>query len=155
MDKKKKIKLLESARKLIVKGWTQGTYARNEDDEIVNNGSPAACKWCLTGALDFACTGDDKDIINGALMSFGLWKDLQFTLILEGDVEHTYDTPDGELAVDLVAWNDSDYRMHHQVINLLTRTIERLKNGTVEKRHKTEENQAASRGQGAVGEWLV
>lgn len=34
-----------------VNGWTQGTYARNQFNNIVSTSNPLACSFCLMGAI--------------------------------------------------------------------------------------------------------
>lgn len=48
---------LTEARKLLEKGWTQRAYARNANGVAVDEGSPNACSFCVTGALNraYAC----------------------------------------------------------------------------------------------------
>ena len=43
--------VLEQARALIERGWTQGTAARNANGDHVAATSRHACMWCATGAL--------------------------------------------------------------------------------------------------------
>ena len=43
--------ILEQARALIERGWTQGTAARNSNGDHVSATSRHACEWCATGAL--------------------------------------------------------------------------------------------------------
>jgi len=52
--------ILQKARDLISKpeNWTQQQYAANKSGRTVDENDPAACKWCITGAL--IKVGDDK-----------------------------------------------------------------------------------------------
>ena len=44
--------ILEQARALIERGWTQNASARNADGDHVAPTSRHACKWCASGALN-------------------------------------------------------------------------------------------------------
>ena len=78
--------VLVRARKLIAKGWIQGTYARDKDDLQVLPNDPEACKFCVLGALNRASDGGQDfragvDIIESAAMSGPLhtWNDADGT----------------------------------------------------------------------------
>lgn len=47
-------KMLKQARIDLANGWTQGCYARDQEDRWVKVTDPSACKWCLSGALNLA-----------------------------------------------------------------------------------------------------
>ena len=132
MNKDKKIKLLEEAKVLIAKGWTQEVYARDADGNSCEATADRACQWCLTGALDAVCGGAH----NKECPSMRLWTEVENTLIEDGAVERYNNDINGGFA-DSVAWNDYYGRCQQDVIDVLTRTIERLQDG------QKEENQAA------------
>lgn len=46
--------MLDEVDQYICKGWTQGTFARDEEDRECSVNSVNACKWCLIGALTAA-----------------------------------------------------------------------------------------------------
>lgn len=48
------IKALKRVRRLIVKGWTRGWYARNARRQRVDARSKTAVCWCLRGAIERA-----------------------------------------------------------------------------------------------------
>jgi hypothetical protein len=52
---------LVKARALIAKGWTKNTYARDQYGLMVEMRSPAACQFCITGALGLSVPTDDRD----------------------------------------------------------------------------------------------
>jgi len=54
--------ILRAARELIVRGWTQKTYARNADGRAVPYGGPGACSWCMSGAVKEANCADPDDL---------------------------------------------------------------------------------------------
>src|SRR5438132_8158865 len=43
--------VLKKARALIVRGWTQGWFARNSKGEHTNPCAKDAVEWCLSGAI--------------------------------------------------------------------------------------------------------
>ena len=43
--------VLKKVREIIENGWTQGSYARNQNGYSVAETSSDACCWCLSGAL--------------------------------------------------------------------------------------------------------
>ncbi len=45
------LKVLRKARKLILKGWTRQTFARDKRNEPVSAQSKKACKFCAAGAI--------------------------------------------------------------------------------------------------------
>lgn len=47
-------KVLQTARKLIAKGWTKEAYARTKTGRVVNVNSRAAAKFCALGAISKA-----------------------------------------------------------------------------------------------------
>lgn len=51
-------KILQKARKLIAKGWTQGAFARNDRGWSVGNNSPDAQCFCAVGAIRTAAGWD-------------------------------------------------------------------------------------------------
>lgn len=48
------VRLLKRAKTLVRKGWTQGPEAVTKRGRGVSPLSPAACKWCLWGAVQRA-----------------------------------------------------------------------------------------------------
>jgi hypothetical protein len=48
------IKALKKTRRLILKGWTRGAFARNDRRRPVTYDSKTAVCWCLLGAIDRA-----------------------------------------------------------------------------------------------------
>ncbi len=45
------LKVLKKARKLILKGWTRQTFARDKHGNVVHPNSKKACKFCASGAI--------------------------------------------------------------------------------------------------------
>lgn len=50
--------LLKRALKKVERGWTQGPFAVDREGRSVSVKSPAACRWCLDGALMAAAGGE-------------------------------------------------------------------------------------------------
>ncbi len=46
------LKVLKKARKLILKGWTRQTFARDKRGKAVPYDSKKACKFCASGAIN-------------------------------------------------------------------------------------------------------
>jgi hypothetical protein len=74
--------ILKKARVLIVRGWTQGSFARNARGRPVLANSKRAVRWCAWGALDGAYwLGDSKALrllklsIPGRVKSLSDWND--------------------------------------------------------------------------------
>jgi hypothetical protein len=68
------IKALKKTRRLILKGWTRGAYARDARRRAVPYDSKTAVCWCLMGAVDRAAgpVGDVEDALNQALGAYSL-----------------------------------------------------------------------------------
>jgi hypothetical protein len=48
----REIVIIRAARRLLEKGWTQGTWAKDRwGNQLASWGHPRAAKWCLLGAL--------------------------------------------------------------------------------------------------------
>ncbi len=50
-DNKEFIAKLKRARALVARGWTQGVYARDANNNQASPCGKKACKWCASGAL--------------------------------------------------------------------------------------------------------
>lgn len=48
------VKVLRAAARIVNKGWTQGTFARDAQNRYVEYDSPEAVKFCMSGALSRA-----------------------------------------------------------------------------------------------------
>lgn len=100
---------LEAVRNLIIEEqhWIKGKYARDEKGKVVDPSSPAACQWCLLGAIYKAIDKyEDKESAEGYIRTVAAYK---------------YN--------DLATFNDQS--SHKEVIAALDCTIEALggKNG--------------------------
>jgi len=59
-------KVLRKAIKLIEKGWTKGTYARDQHGTPVSYKEPAACQFCSAGAM-YRALADVGELENGTI----------------------------------------------------------------------------------------
>lgn len=55
------VSLLRKVRRLLAKGWTQKTFARNKWGNSVSFFSKSACKFCLGGAIRRVAVPSGKD----------------------------------------------------------------------------------------------
>ena len=51
------VEILKAGRAKIVKGWTQGIYARDIYGDKIADSYPGAVSWCAYGAVHGACNG--------------------------------------------------------------------------------------------------
>lgn len=59
--------ILTAAADLIEKGWTQGALATDSSNHLVLVQSPAACKFCMVGAMVKASKGKATDTYREAM----------------------------------------------------------------------------------------
>ncbi len=85
--------------------WTKGKFARDEDGETCSPISPKACKFCLLGAMRKAANNDSGLVIS--------------TMKL---VEFVNDIP------VIAQWNDEPDRKFVEVVGVINKTIESIKN---------------------------
>lgn len=93
--------LLKEARRFIVRGWSQGSFARDSEGKIVNRTDKAACRWCVLGALLTAADGLPgghhayKDAVARLTLAIGvpsgvvIWQDQETTT--QADVLAAFD----------------------------------------------------------------
>ncbi len=86
------------------KGWTQGTFARDENYKPVNEGNPSAICWCVSGAISIALP-----------MSYELYLAIKLTDEIERITNQS-----------IVAWNDSKNRTHGEVVCTVKRAEENI-----------------------------
>jgi hypothetical protein len=98
--------ILSTARKLIEAGWIQDTFAEDMFGNPVYSTDAAACRWCLSGALNKA---DDVYDRPGPLAVYA------FEAIKDEIGEH-----------DIEAWNDAPDRTQDEVLALIDRVIAKL-----------------------------
>lgn len=100
--------VLVHVRELIEKGWTQGTYATDDLGIPVPENDPAACSYCLLGAIRTLRSNPyvSVPVLNTALTA------LEKTC---GVIDH---------------WNDSEERTQADVLRMLD-TLIALTQGTV------------------------
>ena len=137
MDQQQKVKLLEQVKALIEQGWCQHISSLDNKGRVCDPNDVHACDWCLTGAVNAVCheSWDQFDLfyeLHNTLHTI----DPYFCNLYEGADGEDYLDP-ADSGSDLIDWNDSLIRSQHDVIDLLAKTIERLKDGTVEKRCET------------------
>ncbi len=60
---------LKRTLKLIQKGWTRGTFARDKAGRFTDLNSKAAARFCLSGALNRACPDMKVRVKATALLS--------------------------------------------------------------------------------------
>lgn len=86
------LKVLKKARKLILKGWTRQTFARDKSGKAVSARSRKACKYCATGAIIRAGGSDEAAyLVQNELTKFdslALFNDRQTT---KWPVVHAFD----------------------------------------------------------------
>lgn len=99
-----KTNFLKHARNLIIKGWTQGHYAKNNQGDSTCYKSKEACKFCSAGAL----LRTDED--------FGTDMELEVREILKTAIN-------GDCIVD---WNDKTGRTKKQVVEAFNKAIKKL-----------------------------
>jgi hypothetical protein len=97
--------LLTAARALVLKGWTQGFYARTPAGECVSPESETAAAWCLSGALMAANDGTYDDGMEAEYRAF--------TLLQEA------------VAAPIPDWNDEPGRTQAEVVEALEKAIEK------------------------------
>lgn len=98
------IALLDRASDIIRKGWTQGTYARNEAGQPVGALDKEACQWCLRGALKRA---DNFD--HASLSVYGIKVYQRVLQSLSNSI----------FPQSLASWNDEKGRTQADVIKIL------------------------------------
>lgn len=54
------LEILYKVREKLAKHWTKGAYARANDGVTVPSTSTAACSWCMVGAIQSVCYGQDE-----------------------------------------------------------------------------------------------
>ena len=94
--------ILQAARDLIAKGWTQGAYARDARDAVTPYGGPSACKFCASGAI--------AHIIGGNAAASDEWYRALRVLT------ETTNWP-------IASWNDQPYRTQADVLSAYDRAI--------------------------------
>ena len=110
--------LLTHARALIAKGWTQGTYARDEEGNKVSRDDGKAITFCTYGALYWA---QEKGNELSYGRAFGEAVDLLKDCLPEPD-ESVEDGWNG----DLVRYNDWEGRTQDEVLELFSCAIKGL-----------------------------
>lgn len=118
----RRVAILEEAKALVEKGWTQGHMAEDEDGNPVLVLAKSACRWCLHGAVFTAvnkhCLGmswEEKNrearLVMGAVALYGL-----------GELPPPGWTTDTRLEQFLHAWNDDAERQQDEVLRALAQT---------------------------------
>lgn len=105
------------AREIISQGWTQGTYARNKDNEEVFHDSSEAVCFCLEGAIIRSI--HENNFLNDEKI---LLYNLQ-TIIKNNIQNRKY----GYYYPSTVCWNDKPERTKEEVLNLFDNIIEKIK----------------------------
>src|SRR5215510_9152762 len=91
--------ILRDAAEIVARGWCQGAWAQDKNDESVAPCSDDAVKWCAIGALILAVRSQPCPDIAGALTALGR-------------------------AIRMASasqWNDNPKRTQAQVVNALRR----------------------------------
>ena len=108
--------ILVSARAILAKpeSWTQQASARTNDGENVAPQSPRATCWCLTGAVDLACTR--LAIPENCLP----YQQARITLSDAADRRMTKDMWErAEASISYVAFNDDPDTEHADILSLV------------------------------------
>ncbi len=92
---------LVRARELIALGWTQGTYAEDEDGAEISFADPQAVCFCLAGAVKAATGTPPHDKIAAVFQALA----------------------DGIGGMALIAWNDAELRTQDEVLALFDAAI--------------------------------
>lgn len=101
-------RVLQSARARIIRGWTQGAFARNREGIRQQATEPGGVCWCAVGAIEASTSCEilresAVEALSRVVRSVG-----------EGCRGRVY------------MWNDSPRRSRHQVIAAFDRAIARL-----------------------------
>ena len=91
---------LKRALKLIQKGWTQGTLARDQKGAEVSSSSRSAVQWCALGALTAYKAADD----------------IEAAQFIRRCIPARYDNCVSD-------WNDSPRRTKQEVISVFKKAI--------------------------------
>ena len=112
-DRATAIRVVDCARGMLARGWCQNEWALDAEGRRVDNHGPAACRWCLEGALQTAF-------------------DLYHTpALVRTRVRHVIAQAIGlepylDTALKLVMWNDMVSRTQAQVLTAMDGALEAL-----------------------------
>ena len=101
------------------RAWTQQALARDHRNEIVPVESPRAVSHCIVGAICRATSMMSKTIPQETITS------LTQKLLDEVDRTRREESQD----ISIVAWNNDPFRTHRDIQRVLSRTVERMKEG--------------------------
>ncbi len=108
MSPNPRLEVLRGARVLIAQGWTQRSFARDSTGSTVEPSDPAACVWCLLGALGFAGLPQGRaGYGSGAFVTSAI----------------AMRDPEKRLPGSLASWNDAEGRTQAEVLAVLDEAI--------------------------------
>ena len=104
--------ILRNAYDLVARGWCQGDFAQNADGEEVGAEDPAACRWCLLGAIDAGAPDGD---------GLGIWTgDRNPSAHVSAALAELYaNDPSWAFQCSVALWNDAPGRTQGQVLQVL------------------------------------
>lgn len=106
------IEVLEEAKTLLEKGWTQGEFAKDATGRPVSPSLEGACVFCMVGAVDRASNFDDEgscDVRGKAYAAL------------------THEVLSSSGSRTIVSFNDAAGRTKEEVIGLFERAISKSK----------------------------
>lgn len=114
------LQILQRIRDRVAKHWTQGEYARAADGTPIYSNDPAACSWCLAGAIN-------KESYTNGVVDYDLR--LRMLMILNNEygkdiVYYGYS--------NLTSFNDAKGRTLDEVLAYIDAAIQRATNSGVE-----------------------
>lgn len=99
VDMKQASDTLMEAIRLVRKGWTRYSSARDKKGRYVNNHSDKAASFCMSGAVDACALNGEKDVILQAI----------------GEILMGASYP----RADIAGWNDRKGRTQNEVIKVM------------------------------------
>lgn len=105
---------------LLERGWIQGNSAHDELNYPVWSGHPAACKWCLTGAINKAILqfdGSNSGRLHWSKSFMKAWFEANEPYVAEVMEEYNKDDQEGTA----ILFNDKNFMTQEQVVASLKR----------------------------------